>query len=215
MLQSSSPKTLLALSLPLALLSFCSIASSQSGGRFEDAKRMARQYIESNQFDKAAAKLEEVWEQDKTDPTVAENLGIAYLNGDDRRYNPAVVDKAVKIMEESLQAGGRATFLIQHMHEGKAIIIVTGGNSLKYCNGRLSISKGKLFFVMKPIAGAEDHSFETAAADIKIIPPKSPGEFKISRRVDSKWQNYTVQPRNGVKTDTNLMLNIIHEQLGI
>jgi len=212
MAQLFSSKTTLLLGLPVLALSLTPVLFGQSGGRFEDLKRIAQQYLDSNQFDKAAAKLEEVWEQDKTDPTVAENLGIAYLNGDDRRYNSSVVDKANKIMEESLKLGGKATFLVQHGHEGKVAVIVTGGDSLKYCDGKLSISHGKLTFVMKQIKGAEDHSFDATADQIKVTGPTKTGGFKISRRVDNKWKDYSMQPRNGVKTDTDLILSLIHEQ---
>lgn len=199
--------------LPVALLlSLPSPSHSQNGGRFEDAKRIAQQYLDSNQFDKAAGKLEEIWEQDKTDPTVAENLGIAYLNGDDRRYNAEVTGKATRVMEESLKLGGKATFLVQHTHEGKLLKDITGGDSLKYCNGKLSISRGKLAFVMNQLKGAEDHSFEAAAEQIKISGRDSAGEFKITRKPDNK--SFTMVPRNGVKTDTAIVLTILHEQMG-
>jgi hypothetical protein len=215
MTQLFSSRTLISLSLPaVLLLSLASNSFGQSGGRFEDLKRMAQQYLDSNQFDKAAAKLEEVWEQDKTDPTVAENLGIAYLNGDDRRYNPAVVEKAAKIMQESLKLGGKATFLVQHSHEGKVVKLVTGGDSLKYCDGKLSVSKGKVVFVMKALKGAEDHSFEATADQVKVTGPTPAGIFKISRRVDTKSKDYMMSPRNGEKTDATLIVTILHEQLG-
>jgi hypothetical protein len=215
MAQLFSSKTILSLGLPgVLLLSLTPVAFGQSGGRFEDAKRIAQQYLDSNQFDKAAAKLEEVWEQDKTDPTVAEGLGIAYLNGDDRRYNPGVADKASKIMEESLKLGGKATFLVQHTHEGKVVKLVTGGDSLKYCDGKLSVSHGKLTFVMKQLKGVEDHSFEATADQVKVSGPNGSGGFKISRRVDTKSKDYSMAPRNGNKADTSLILSLIHEQLG-
>ena len=205
--------TIFSLTLPVALLlSFPPASHSQNGGRFEDAKRIAQQYLDSNQFDKAAGKLEEVWEQDKTDSTVAANLGIAYLNGDDRRYKAEVVGKATKVMEESLKIGGKATFLVQHTHEGKVIKGITGGDSLKYCNGKLSISQGKIAFVMKQLKGEEDHSFEAAADQIRVSGPNSAGEFKIIRKTDNK--SLTMAPRNGVKTDTAIVLTILHEKMG-
>jgi len=214
MAQSFSSKIILQFGLPVALLSLTAVFFGQSGGRFEEAKRMSLQYLDSDQFDKAAAKLEEVWEQDKTDATVAENLGIAYLNGDDRRYHSDVADKASKIMEESIKLGGKATFLVQHSHEGKFVKGVTGGDSLKYCNGKLSIIRGKLVFVMKPLKGAEDHSFEATADQFKVSGPTKSGGFNISRRIDKKWKNYSMTPRNGNKADTNLILSLISEQMG-
>jgi hypothetical protein len=198
----------------MLLLSLTPAAFGQSGGRFEDVKRIAQQYLDSNQFDKAAGKLEEVWEQDKSDPTVAENLGIAYWNGDDRRYNANVVAKGTSVMQESLKLGGKATFLVQHGHEGKLVKLATGGDSLKYCDGKLSVSKGKLSFVMKQLKGAEDHSFEATADQVKVSGPTKSGGFKVSRLVDGKWKDFSFSPRNGEKTDTDLILSLIHEQLG-
>ena len=216
MAQPFSSKTIRPLGLPVVLLlSLTPAFFGQSGGRFDDLKRIAQQYLDSNQFDKAASKLEEVWEQDKTDPAVAENLGIAYLNGDDRRYNSGVADKGAKIMEESLKLGGKATFLVQHAHEGKVVKLVTGGDSLKYCDGKLAISKGKLSFVMKQLKGVEDHSFEATADQVKVSGPTKTGGFKISRLVDGKWKDFSMAPRNGEKADTSLVLSLIHEQLGV
>ncbi len=197
------------------LLLLCNpcISSGQSAGRFEEAKRIAQQYLDSNQFDKAAAKLEEVWEQDKADPTVAENLGLAYLNGDDRRYNPEVVGKAVKLMQESLKLGGKASFLVQHKHEGKIRVLAIGGDSLKYCNGKLSISHQSISFVMKQLKGAEDHSFEAAPEQVKVTGPGGGGEFKLTRKAD-KAATYTLVPRNGIKEDTDILLSMMREQSG-
>jgi hypothetical protein len=214
MVQLSSSKTTLSLGLPVVLLlSLTPAVFGQTSGRFEDVKRIAQQYLDSNQYDKAAGKLEEVWEQDKSDPTVAENLGIAYLNGDDRRYNANVVGKGTSVMQESLKLGGKATFLVQHGHEGKLVKLATGGDSLKYCDGKLSVSKGKLYFVMKQLKGAEDHSFEATADQVKVSGPTKSGGFKVSRLVDGKWKDFSFSPRNGEKTDTDLILSLIHEQL--
>ena len=192
----------------LLLLGRPSASFAQSAGRFEEAKRIAQQYLDSNQFDKAAAKLEEVWEQDKTDPAVAENLGLAYLNGDDRRYNPEVVSKAVRLMQEAVKLGGKASFLVQHKHEGKIKVLAIGGDSLKYCNGKLSISHGSISFVMKQLKGAEDHSFETTPEQVKVTGPGGSGEFKLARKAD-KAATYTLVPRNGIKDDTDILLTMM------
>lgn len=210
----SSARTILRIVAPALLLSFAAVLHSQSGGRFDDTKRLAQQYLDSDQFDKAAGKLEEIWEQDQTDATVAENLAIAYLNGDDRRYHPEVADKVGKLLEASLKLGGKATFLVQHSHEGKFVKLATGGDSLKYCNGKLSISQGKISFVMKQLKGAEDHSFEATSDEIKVSGPTKSGGFKISRRIETKWKDYSMAPRNGSQADTTLILSIIREQLG-
>ncbi|HLK63079.1 MAG TPA: hypothetical protein VKU19_06545 [Bryobacteraceae bacterium] len=194
--------SLIALSLP---------ALAQNGGRFEEAKRMAVSYLDSNQYDRAAGKLEEVWEQDQTDPAVAEYLGIAYLNGDDRRYNAAIEGKAQKALEQAIKLGGKATFLVRHPHGG-IIGRVSGGDALDYCAGKLSISPGRVVFVMKALKGAEDHSFELKTSDIlKINTPNAEGKFTIK----TKPKNYPFQPQTKNKADSDLLLSLIREHLGV
>jgi hypothetical protein len=93
--------------------------------------------------------------------------------------------------------------------------LVTGGDSLKYCDGKLSISHGKLAFVMTQLKGVPDeHSFEATADQIRVTGPTKSGGFKISWRVDNKRKDYSMAPRNGVKADTGLILSLIHAQLG-
>ena len=71
---------------------------------------MGLQYVRNAQFDKAAAKLEEVWEQQQPpDPAIAEHLAIAYLNGEDRRNRKELATRAYEIMEKAVAAGGQAT----------------------------------------------------------------------------------------------------------
>jgi hypothetical protein len=115
----------------------------QGDGRFYDAKRQATDYLDSGQYDRAAARFEEVWEKDQSDPYVAEGLAIAYLNGEDRRYHTELEAKAQRLVLEAIRLGGTATFLVQHSHEKF--------NGLKppndYCSGKLSIKAGKLVFV--------------------------------------------------------------------
>lgn len=84
----------------LLSLSFCGAAGfleAQSGGRFEEAKRMGMAYVQSEQFDKAAGRLEEVWEQDRSDPAVGESLALAYLNTEERRTLPQLQKQAFAI----------------------------------------------------------------------------------------------------------------------
>src|SRR6266508_418780 len=82
---------------------------AQSGGRFEEAKRMALAYINSEQFDKAAGRLEEVWEQDQSDLTVGENLALAYLNTEDKHSLPSLQKQAFAIIENLAAKNGRVS----------------------------------------------------------------------------------------------------------
>lgn len=202
------------------LLALIPAAHGRDGSRFEEAKKLALQYIDSDQFDRAAGKLEEIREQDKTDPVVAENLAIAYLNGDDRRYHPEAADKALQMMEEAIKLGGKATFLVQHKHEGKLERLATGGDSLRYCDGKLVIEKGKVRFIMKPLRGSkEDHSFEAPSAQLRYSGRDNASTFSISHEVDNDkgkptWKKYTMEQRNGRMEDNKLILALIGEHAG-
>src|SRR5258707_959430 len=74
---------------------------AQNTGRFEEGKRLGLQYIAGAKFDRAAGKFEEIWDQDQTDPLVAEYLAIAYLNGDDRKDHPELQRKAFELMQKA------------------------------------------------------------------------------------------------------------------
>lgn len=102
-----------------ALICFLANGTShaQNAGRFEDSKRLGLQYAASGKYDRAAAKFEEIWDQDQTDPMVAEYLSISYLNGDDRKDHPELQRKAFDLMEKSISLGGKATLLVHHSHE--------------------------------------------------------------------------------------------------
>ncbi|MBV9506148.1 MAG: hypothetical protein JO323_14205 [Acidobacteriia bacterium] len=184
------------------------LASGQSGGRFEETKRQALAYLESDQYDRAAGKLEEIWEQDHSDPTVAENLALAYLNGDDRRYHPEAETKARDLFEQSLHAGGRATFMVQHSHEKAGFF--EGRIITNYCVGMLSVSPGRLVYVARARKGVEAHSFDVSADDVRLTKPDDMGVFTIK----TKAKNYTLIPRNRIKGDSDVIVEVIREQLG-
>src|SRR5436190_24013968 len=111
------PKPALLLCIFICLVSGHYLGRSQSGGRFEAAKRMGMAYINNEQFDKAAGRLEEVWEQDKSDAVVGEFLAVAYLNSEDRRSLLQSQEQAFAIIHKLVAAGSRVTFLVQHSHE--------------------------------------------------------------------------------------------------
>src|SRR3954470_2478038 len=90
---------------------------AQSSGRFEEAKRMGVAYLQAEQFDKAAGRLEEVWEQDQSDPSVGELLAVSYLNTEERRGLPQSQKQAFAIIDKLFTSGARVSFLVQHSHE--------------------------------------------------------------------------------------------------
>ena len=141
--------------------------AGQSGGRFEEAKRMGMAYVNSEQFDKAAGRLEEVWEQDQSDPVVGEFLAVAYLNSEDRRSLPQNQKQAFAIIDHLVASGSRVTFLVQHSHEKLGWL--QGRELNQYCRGRLSIANHHLIFVSDKGEKASQHSFDVEASQIKSI----------------------------------------------
>jgi hypothetical protein len=190
---------------PLAVmgLGLVSVLFGQSGGRFEETKRLALAYLDSNQYDRAAGKLEEIWQEDQSDASVAENLVIAYLNGLERLTHPEVEEKARELLHSALRAGGSATFLVQHSHgrfgfmDGKVIT--------DYCGGRLSIGRGRLIYVAQARKGIEAHSFDLNADEIRVKGPDGAGTFTIK----SKDKNYVMVPRSRIKPDAGLIMSIL------
>jgi hypothetical protein len=178
----------------------------QNGGRFDALQNLAEDYLKNGQFDRAAGKLEEVWEQEKTDPVVAEKLAMAYLNGDDRRYRKEVFVKARVLQERAIALGGRATFLVRHSH-GRI------SSGLNYCGGKLSISPGKVVYVPQPVQGVEEHPFEIGSTTEKldVTDADTSGEFKIK----TKGKNFTLKPRNGLKEDSDNIVALIRQHMSM
>ena len=156
----------------------------QNTGRLTERTAQGIEFIERGRYNNAVNVLEEIWEQDRSNPAVAENLAIAYLYGD---RNTA---KARQYMEQAIAGGGRASFLMQHAHEKVAVVATTMSD---YCAGRLSIYPGRLAFT----AGVADHSFTIPAGEFKEIKTnrwfgKGEGTYHI-RTLDKK--NYNLRPR--------------------
>src|SRR4051812_41879901 len=129
------PKPALLLCIFICLASGRPLGRCQNGGRFEEAKRMGMAYINGEQFDKAAGRLEEVWEQDKSDAVVGEFLAVAYLNSEDRRTLLQSQQQAFAIIRQLAAQGSRVTFLVQHSHEKLGWL--EGRELNQYCRGRL------------------------------------------------------------------------------
>lgn len=143
------------------------VLSAQSGGRFEEAKRMAMAYIGSEQYDKAAGRLEEVWEQDHSDPTVAEYLAIAYLNTEDKHSLPKLQKQAFGMLDKLLEDHSRISFIVHHSHEKAAWL--QGRQWHQYCTGRFSLQDGRISFLAQKGKDAEKHSFDISLAQFKGI----------------------------------------------
>jgi len=143
------------------------LAPAQTNGRYEEAKRMGMAFIQSEQFDRASGRLEEVWEQDQSDPNVGEFLALAYLNTEDRRALPKLEKQAYAIIRGLVTSGARVTFLVQHSHEKLGWL--QGRELNQYCSGRLSLAGGHVVFVSDKGDKASQHSFDRDAGKIKSI----------------------------------------------
>jgi hypothetical protein len=180
-------------------------AHGQGDGRFYDVKRQATDYLDSGQYDRAAARFEEVWEKDQSDPSVAEGLAIAYLNGEDRRYHTELEAKAQRLVQEAIRLGGTATFLVQHSHEKF--------NALKppndYCSGKLSIKAGRLVFVAQARKGVEAHSFDATGEGLRVAALGENGAFQIK----TDMGNFIMFPRTRIKKDTDLIVSLAQQNL--
>jgi len=191
-------------------------ALAQSGGRFEQQKRQGLEYVRSGQFDKAAVKLEEVWEQQRPpDPLVAEHLAIAYLNGDDRKQQKGLEERALELMEKAIASGGQASFLVNHSHE--RVGLVQGSNWTKFCRGRLSIRAGQLSFLSEAGDRPGEDSFDTDAAGLKEIqrnPQSDRGVFQIKAMdTGGKQRTYNMVPRSWFAADSQAIVLLAEKHL--
>lgn len=173
---------------------------------------MGLQYVRNAQFDKAAAKLEEVWEQQQPpDPAVAEHLAIAYLNGEDRRNRKELAARAYEIMEKAVAAGGQATFLVNHSHERLGII--QGDNWTKYCRGRFSIRPGRVVFLSEAGDRPGEDSFDIEAGAIREIKENSRssrGVFQVTIADSAgKKQTYNFAPRSFSQGDAETLVRLL------
>jgi hypothetical protein len=184
-------------------------------GRFEESKRLGLVYVRAGQFDRAAAKLEEVWDEQKpSDPVVAEHLALAYLNGDDRKTRGELYDRAVELMNKAIEGGGQATFLVHHSHE--RLGFVQGSNWTRYCRGRLSIRPGRLTYVSEAGDRPGEDSFEVDAAGVKEIkePRGDRGVWQITLTpAGSRERGYNFAPRSPFAADSDALVRLLKTHL--
>lgn len=190
-------------------LAVCALlASAQNSGRFDDAKRTGLAYVMNELFDRGAGRLEEVWEQDQSDPLVAEYLAVAYFNAEDLASRDRLAPKAEQLVRKSLALGGKATFLIHHSHERLAWL--QGREYHNFCSGVLSIGKDTIAYVGKKGDKASQHSFQLARAAAAGVEPIEKDRFGAVRlTVHGEKQVYFPRSRN--PAEGNLILAVLRE----
>ena len=160
---------------------FSAIAFAQQNGRFASLKSQAFEFFDRGQYEQVAGKLEEVWEQDQSDPKVAEYLGIGYL------YGEHDLAKAKPVMLAAIERGGQATFLVQHSHEKNSFL--TGGTIDNYCDGKMSVSPGKVAFV----AQSGPHSVSFAPGDIREFKALGGAPGRVQIKASGKTWTFRVK----------------------
>ena len=175
----------------------------QNTGRFAEQTRIGSEFVEKGKYRQAINVLEEIWEQDQSDPAVAENLGIAYL------YGERDAAAALKYMEQAIALGGRASFLMQHAHEKLGQL--SGGGVSDYCTGRLSVYRDRLAFA----SSTPEHSFTVPAGIFREIKTnrvfgKEHGTYHI--RTAGK-KNYNLRPKTWSEEETRLVFLLIQRHI--
>lgn len=172
-----------ALATLLTCLAWPVAAVAQQNGRFAALKTQAFDLFQRGRYAEVVGKLEEIWEQDKSDPKVAQYLAMGYMYGERKAA------EARPVMEQAILLGVPAIFLLQHSHE--RLTVLNGNTMNQYCTGQMRITPGKMEFV----ADATDHSVTITPSDLK--------EFKLQNvpgRIQIKAAGKTYVFR--VKSDT-------------
>jgi len=176
---------------------------AQNSGRFAAMTSTGIALVDQGRFREAANLLEEVWENDQSDPAVAENLAMAWLYGD---HDAA---KAQQLMETAIAAGGRASFLMQHAHEKVTAISMEAND---YCPGRLSIYSDRMAFVSRT---TPEHSFTVRRGELKEI--KRNKWFGSAENVyhirTADKRTYNLRPRTWSEEETKLVLFMIDKYI--
>jgi tetratricopeptide (TPR) repeat protein len=186
----------------LALSVFVLTISAQNNGRYAELSAKGIAYLDQGRFNEALNAFEEIWEQDQTDPTIAENLAMAYL------YADHDLNKARALSERAIQAGGKASFLVQHPHEKVGFL---SGDMVDFCTGRLSISRDRLVFTAKD----QQHSFAVEKGQIKEIKANhvygsKRGLYHI-QTADKKTYNF--RPKTWSEEEQQLILGLVNEYI--
>lgn len=161
---------------------FLSAAGGQPAADVRKAELIARglALMEQGNYREAANLLEEAWERDSSDAALAENLAICLLHG--RRAH----EGAYRLMKEALALGGKASILVDHIHENA---FLAAGIANDTCKGRLSLQKGRLSFV----SSLPEHSFSMLTSEVKSM--------KRNRLLGAERGAFHIESARGKKTN--------------
>ena len=192
-----------------AVVIVSSLSFGQSAGRYEEAKRLGFAYVQSEQFDRAVAHLEEIWENDKSDPVVGEHLAMAYFNSTDKKKDVPVMEKdAIALVEKLNAAGHRVSFMVQHSHEKLAWL--QGRELNQYCRGRVSIYPGRVVYIANTGEKAAQHSFDvTGIREISLNEDDRRGTFVLK----TAGSSYFFAIRNRNRNEARLLVDLAKRSL--
>jgi hypothetical protein len=195
----------------IGIAAYAAVTLWAQGGRFEEAKRLALIYIQSEQYDKAAGKLEEVWEQNQSDPAVAENLALAYLNTEDKHSLPDLQKQAFALMDRLAAAGEPVSFIVHHSHEKLAWL--QGREWTEYCTGRLSITGKGLTYLADKGKNAARHSFDMPFGAFKASAIELDEEGKGVFHLKTPKGGYVMQVRNRNREESQFLVELVTRRL--
>ena len=198
------------LTLFAAAFLFSLPAEAQSSGRFEESKRTGMALFEGEHYEKASGKLEEVWEQDKSDPTVGEYLAMAYLNTEDRQSLTTVEKQAFEIIEKLQTSGQRVSFLILHSHEKLGWL--QGRELNNYCRGKVSIKAGHLIYIADKGDKQHRHTFDLTGSGITKIwvnEDDKRGTFQMK----TGSENYYFVTRNRNRNEARFFVDLVKKTI--
>jgi hypothetical protein len=171
---------------------------------------MGMNYIQSEQYDKAAGRLEEVWEQDQSDPAVGEYLALAYLNTEDRPSLPANQVQAFAIIHKLAADGSQVSFAVLHSHEKMGWL--QGREFNQYCRGRLSLRPKRLIFVAEKGEKPTQHSFDIDIAELKSV-ALNQNDRRGTFELKLKGATYYMGTREQNRDEASLIVDLIRQQM--
>jgi hypothetical protein len=166
-------------------------AAEQRNGRFADLKAQAFDDFDKGKYAEVAGKLEGIWEEDQSDPKVAEYLAMGYL------YGERDTSKASPLFDKAIALGGQATFLVIHSHERLGVLrseIIT-----EFCSGKMSISPGKLTF----ISDSGEHTMTVSPDSLKDFSVLGGAPGRIHIKTGEK--SYTFRVKTQSRSEANLL----------
>lgn len=166
------------MALSLQALALITEFQGPSEGRQAALVRRGLELMEQDRYAEAANVLEEAWEADPSDASLAENLAICLLYGRKDRAG------AFRLMRGALAGGGKAGLIVEHIHENA---VLSAGVVSDTCRGRLYVQKGRMNFV----SAQPEHSFAVSAGEVK--------ELKRNRALGASQGAFHVETAKGRK----------------